>query len=236
MEFNLRLPLAPPGFAEAAIGEGFVKIGVGVLTKEEDSYKFFTPFRMQKPAVTEVEWEDDRARFTQECGGVNGYAYRLESEVRLEGSQLLVICRLTNTGAKPLVTEQYAHDFFVFSGEAVGPGYEVVFPAAFDARILKPVYEVQENTVRLIEKISEKMKAADVVVTAHDTEGFNGPVHVRAGEKSVTAEVSEPVKSITVHASGRYICPEQFIIISLAPGETRQWTRTYRFNPGRHQS
>lgn len=238
MEFDIRSLNGPPGFAEASTGEGFLKIGVGVLAKEDDIYRFFTPYRVVKAADTTVEWHEDSALFSQVCDGVNGYAYRMQSEVRLDGDQVRVLTRLTNTGAKALVTEQYAHDFISFGDGPVEAGYQAAFPAAFDAKILKPVYEITDRIVRLTTAITPKMKAADTVVTPVEKEGFRGGVTVtRNGQgPSVTATVSEPVRSVIVHASGRYFCPEQFITISLAPGETREWSRVYRFESGAHQS
>lgn len=238
MEFDIRSPDGPPGFAEAAAGEGFIKIGVGVLAKEDVIYRFFTPYRVVKTAETTVEWHEDRALFRQSCGGVNGYAYRMDSEIRLEGDEVKVLTRLTNTGTKALVTEQYAHDFVSFGDGAVEAGYQAVFSAPFDAKILKPVYEIDGRTVRLTTAVTPAMKAAETVVTPLEKVGFPGGVHVSRNGKgqAFTATVSEPVQSVIVHASGRYFCPEQFITISLAPGESREWSRVYRFELETHQS
>lgn len=231
MEFDLFSPDGPPGFKEAREGEGFVKIGVGVLVKTGDQYRFFTPYEVAQWAPTESTWTADSVTFKQICEGANAYAYRLDAEVRLSGNDLILTCRLLNTGRRPFTTEQYVHNFFVFEGGSVGPGYQLALSSPFEARIPKPVFEVHGQDVRLFEEITQKMKAAEVFMTPSSENSSLGKAVVTAkeSERKIAIDVSEPVRRLTLHASSRYFCPEQFIQIHLEPGEAREWTRTYRF-------
>ena len=45
----------PPGFKDAKIGDGFVKIGVGILKKSDENYSFWTQHELVKAAETVVQ-------------------------------------------------------------------------------------------------------------------------------------------------------------------------------------
>jgi hypothetical protein len=225
----------PPGFNEAAAGEGFLKIGVGVLRKEADPiYKFYGSYAMIQPAVTTVKWERDRARFHQTCEGVAGYAYRLEADVRVVANEVRVTCRLANTGAKPFSTEQYAHNFFAFDEQRITPGYAVEFPYDFSAVIPKPVIKKTGRILTLTSEITPKIKAAQAHVTPLQPLDGKDSVIFRHPDDSlrITATVSRPAIVTTVHMAPLYVCPEQFVRLELQPGETVEWTRNYVFETG----
>lgn len=230
IEFDIS-PSTPPGFDEAAEGEGFVKVGVGVLARTGDIYRFFTPYQTLSLAKTDVEWGKDSAIFRQSCEGANGYAYDLACELRLAGRKLEVRCRLKNAGTKPFTTEQYAHDFFAFGGQPVGRGYELELSYDFEAKFDKPVFESSGRVVKLIAPIVPPMKAAEARITALDDKrgADRGGIRDPATGQSVKTAISRPAARLTLHVGPNYFCPEQFVRIPVAPGETQEWTRTYEF-------
>ena len=232
MEFDLpQTEFGPQGFAEAAVGSGFLKIGVGVLKKFGEKYAVWLPFEVMERAQTNVKWERDRALFRQTCKGVNGYAYALDAEVSVADNVIAITYKLTNTGARAFATEQYVHNFFHFDGRATGPDYEVEFPGEFDVTIPKPVIEKHGRTLRFIGGITPEMIAADAMVAAKDESRKFDSVVVRNAKAGmeIHASVSIPAQRVVVHAGPEYVCPEQFVKISLNPGESRQWVRTYEF-------
>ena len=64
-------------------------------------------------------------------------------------------------------------------------------------------------------------------------EGFSGSNAVTVANTSaglqVECETSVPGKRVAIHASASYVCPEQLVAFSLAPGESVQWSRRYVF-------
>ena len=184
-----------------------------------------------RPAQTEVKWTRHGAIFHQVCGGTGGYAYEFDVEIKILDNTLALVCRLTNTGIKPLSTEQYVHNFFQFGDQTIGPGYEVEFPYDFEVTIPKPVIERQGNTLVFNGPVTEAMKAATAVViprNAGTLPDFTMVRHAPSG-MSLRTSVSRPTSSTTVHAAPRYICPEQFVRVRLQPKEIEEWTRTYTF-------
>src|SRR5690242_15770460 len=72
------------GYAEAKAGGTFVKIGVGVLRKQDDSeYKFVIPYEIVDGGKWTVKRRSDRVDFTQKLADQTGYGYAYHKTVRL---------------------------------------------------------------------------------------------------------------------------------------------------------
>ena len=229
-EFDLTL--SPPGFDEAQLGEGFVKIGVGVLKKGAENYQFYPQHKIIRLAPTEATWGADTARFHQVCAPYNGYGYDLVATVTVGEGTIVVDWRLENTGTKPFETQQYAHNCFRFDQLPVGPGYEVRFPYDFQARGLKSEQRQVGRTIEFTEKIPT---AVNIDVDYPPT--YAGPntievVHLASG-LFVSCLTSVQSLRTAVHGAAIYVCPEQFINVHLGPGEHASWQRRYEFGTRR---
>ena len=225
-EFDLGT--SPPGFAEAKIGEGFVKVGVGVLKKGAANYQFYPQHEIIRLATTEAAWGSETARFHQVCEPDNGYGYDLAATVTVGAGMIVVDWRLENTGTKPFETEQYAHNCFRFNRQSIGPGYEVRFPHDFQARGLQKDQRQVGRTIEFTEKIP-----AAVNIEADYPPDYTGPnsVEVIHPASGLFVNCLTSVRSLrtAVHAAEKYVCPEQFIAIRLQPGEHATWQRRYEF-------
>lgn len=120
------------GYAEAKIGEPFLKIGVGALLKgtcpscdSAGDYMFNSPYLFHEEPVWRMKQHDDTTvRLTSEVT-LDNYGYRIEKEISLIGDTLSLTTTLTNLGAQPFSTVWYSHNFFSCDGYAVGPGYSL---------------------------------------------------------------------------------------------------------------
>ncbi len=218
----------PPGFAEAEEGEGFVKIGVGVLKKKGQAYSFWKPYEVLTPAETTVTWGRDTATFTQVSEGTQGYAYSLSAVVRVERKQLTVDWTLRNTGTKPLATENYVHNFFTFHDRPVGPDYVVSFPYDFKATGLGQEQAQKGRSVHFTARIPTAVN-----INVPSPMGYKEPFalaveHAGTGQR-IDVETSLTVERTAIHASQTYVCPEQFIALKIAPGKDLSWQRSYTF-------
>ncbi|HEY8967415.1 MAG TPA: hypothetical protein VIM58_13275, partial [Candidatus Methylacidiphilales bacterium] len=220
------------GYAQAAVGEAFLKIGVGGLRRIAAKYRFFDPFPLLVPARTEAAWEADRVGFVQTCA-LGGYAYRLDCAVGTEGDAIVVRYRLENTGSLPLLTEQYSHNFFRFDGAATGPDYEVVFPHE-----VGPGRPVPEGRKKRVDRNGNVLAVAREVEFLFNENvpvppGFAGENRVvtlhRTKGMAIASSVDLPPRRHVVHLGPHYVCPEQFVEIALEPGAAREWTRRYLF-------
>ncbi|MHB1158506.1 MAG: hypothetical protein ACYC26_16910 [Phycisphaerales bacterium] len=232
-EFDLVAPGAPddwmpPGYNEAKVGEGFIKIGVGVLRKEKMRYSLFQEPEQIAPAHITVKWHSDRAEFRQVCSGTDGYAYDLYADVLCKGDQIIVNWKLINTGRKTFTTRQYIHNFFRFDDHDVGPNYMLKFPYDFNATGLESQQRQIGRDIRFDERIPKWINM--VVPFPSNYYSPNVCTLQQTDVKlAVTCETSIPSIRTAIHARLQYVSPEQFIELTLGPTESKRWTRSYRF-------
>lgn len=223
-EFDLTSP--PLGHEEAEDGAGFVKIGVGVLKKKGQQYAFWSPYEVIEPAVTTVDWKESSAHYKQVCKGVNGYAYELAADVTLDGDAIVVDWTLTNTGEKPIATENYVHNFFRLGDHSVGPGYTVSFPFDYEVNGLKEEQELKGRDLHFKAEIPEfvniDLKPAEEPAPSSALK----VAHAESG-LGIDVETSVPVARTAVHATKDHVCPEQFIRLEVEPGKSTGWQRRY---------
>lgn len=102
----------PLGYDGAKIGEGFVKIGVGVEKKREDKpYTNWDEHEIIKRAENKVEKSDDKVIYTQSLE-FNGFSYEYEKTVKLIDDSFTISHTLRNNGEKSIKTLWYSHPFF----------------------------------------------------------------------------------------------------------------------------
>ncbi len=227
-EFDLITPGGPPGFAEAAANGGFLKVGVGVLTKSTDQYQFWNNYPAKTLAKTAAQWGTNTVTFSQALPPTGGYGYLLTAKVTLEGPALHVDWTLKNTGFKPLKTRQYTHNFFRFSEKNVGPGYVISFPYTPQPGGLNDGQRHAGREIHFTKAVANPINA-----NVPWPSGFTGAnaVTVRhtATGQAIECITSIPGINTALHATAQHVCPEQFVEIALPPGKARQWRRSYIF-------
>ncbi len=233
-EFDLLSDEPPPGFDEAKIGDGYVKIGVGVLKKTRARYDFWPVSPVIEEAKTTATWGTDRASFQQVCDGVNGYAYRLAAEVRVAEAGVTIECRLTNTGEKVFSTMQYAHNYLAFDGAEATSDYRIEFPYE-PAPVYQPdsarALRQRGNTLVFDEALKKTLNAKLPWPAGYDGPNQLSIYNVNTGMRlTMTTSIAGPF--VFLHATSGYVCPEQFVRVRIEPGETIFWERVYRFETG----
>ena len=116
-----------------------------------------------------------------------------------------------------------------FSDAPVGPGYEVLLPYDFEAAGLEAEQRKEGRVIFYDQTLSKPMN-----IRVPMPRGYAGPntVTVRhpASGQEITATTSLPGTCTFLHASPDYLCPEQFVRISLTPGEFTEWTNGYKLS------
>jgi hypothetical protein len=123
---------APLGWEQAKAGGIFVKIGVGVLRKPDESK--YDNYRLYE-IVDSGKWMTKKGResieFTQEVtDSSSGYGYIYRKAVRLVNGrpEMVLEHSLTNTGTRAIRTSVYNHNFLVLDGQPPGPGLVITVP------------------------------------------------------------------------------------------------------------
>lgn len=233
-EFGSSIP--PLNYADAKVGETFVKIGVGELTKpKEEKYRFFHNYAIAKAGEWTVEKSDAKITFTQTLAATSGYAYKYTKVLSVFGSELRLTHVLENTGSKPIKTDVYNHNFFNVDGDGVGKNYELEFPFAPTAPTPK------DRFAELVKLDGQRMTftgALDQGQIFADLTGFsakpdNKDARVTMRHKpsgvSVRATADKPLHAVRVWGINETICPEPFLLFDIAPGKKVAWTWKYEF-------
>ena len=131
------------GYDQAAVGETFLKIGVGALIKGScpdcdptSIYKFNSEYEFARPPVWRFTQNDENKGSSDGSSErssirlwneevLHEYGYRIVKDVTLTDDQLLITTTLTNIGRVPMATAWYSHNFFTCDSKPVGPGYSV---------------------------------------------------------------------------------------------------------------
>jgi len=221
-------------YEQAKPGELFVKVGVGVLRRIDDSpFKFTAPYPLVDGGKWTVRTKRDGVSFRQQLKSSLGIAYDYKKNLRLDKHQPLLILEheLKNTGTETIDTEVYNHDFFMIDNTPTGPDMIVRFPfepkadpalgsgARIDGKEI--VYEQELQTGQTaggyLTGFSSNVSDFDFFVENHKT------------GVGVEQTGSLPISKIYFWSIRTTICPEANVQLKILPGQTAHWTIRYRF-------
>lgn len=219
------------GYEEAKPGEGFLRIGVGLIEKEkEEKYNSFKTYRILDHGRWKVRHGKDWVTFTHKASSPLGYGYVYTKTIRLTKDQpgFTIAHELKNTGRKKIQTDQFNHNFFILDGEETGPNLEVEFPYPISTeQDLKGLVSLDQHKLRFL----KQFEATSVFMTL---KGYNNsPEHhafsvsnKRSGA-GVTVKLDQPLHQMNFWACQTTFCPENFIYIDLEPGRSFEWQADY---------
>jgi hypothetical protein len=229
---------APAGYAEAAPGEGFLKVGIGVLEKPDSGpYSFGRRHRIVQEAPWEVTKGPNRVEFRQILANTNGWGYRYAKTLELDPASptLTIRRRLTNTGTRAIQTDHYGHNFLQIDGVPAGPDYVLTFPfepklgtdsqthgcMAVSGRSLIFIKEVPaDKSVWL--RIEGHRSAADNRITIEN----------RKTKAAMEIATDQPLSRLAFYCHGGVLSPEPFVEVNLPAGATKEWATVYSFRRG----
>ncbi|MBL7472944.1 hypothetical protein [Robertkochia sediminum] len=227
-EFGFDSPL---GFEEAKVGEWFHKIGVGLLKKTDADYKFDIPYEID-PAEFETAVSTDRMIIS--CTGkvVNGYGYVLRKEIALQQSGFTINYSLENTGVKPIVTDEYAHNFTAIDQELTGPDYHLTFPFdiqpdLFDEHV-DPEHKVSIGPRDITFKNTPEAPFFFGYLAGNEFVDASWELYNHKSGIGIRETGNFPAYKVNVWGWTHVICPELFCPIRVLPGGTAKWSRAYQ--------
>jgi hypothetical protein len=229
---------SPLGYDEAAAGGDFVEIGVGILTRPDTTH--YSPFRyypIHHPGAWKIKASKTDIEFRHTLD--DHYIYTKTVALTKGKPELVITHHLHNTGSQPIVTDVFDHNFFVTDSTDLAPGIVLKFPFTLTAdgmtgptdlaaiagdsiSILRP-FAQRESIYAILHGYGESPKDYDIRI-----ENRIKGVGVR-----ITAD--RPIAKLPYWGSVHTLCPEPYIHVSVAPGETFTWTIRYAFytlNPG----
>jgi hypothetical protein len=221
-------------YAEAKPGELFVKPGVGVLRKVNDSpYSSFFTYPLVDGGKWTVRTSKTGVRFTQRLKTQIGFAYVYSKNLKLDkhAPVLLLEHQLKNTGTKTIEMDVYDHDFFMLDNAATGPEIVVHFP--FEPKAERPFTnggKIVGNDITYEQELQPRQTVTSFLTGFSDkVSDYDFSVENRSAGIGVEQSADAPISLFNFWSIRTTVCPEAYIHLNIPPGKTAHWTIKYRF-------
>lgn len=222
------------GYNEAKPGGLFLKPGVGILRKVDNSpYQFGGAYPIVDTGRWTLKIKPRSVMFRQVLNGPEGYAYVYEKTLTLDRNDPVITLdhSLKNTGQKTIDTYVYDHDFFMLDGEPIGPGMVVHF--TFEPRVEDPIgaaAKIEGKDLVYVDTLGPRKGVSGYLTGYSDrpsdydftVEDANSKVGVQQTSDSALAR-------LYFWSTLSTICPEGYINLNVSPGRTSHWKIRYRF-------
>jgi len=225
------------GFDAAGPGGRFLKIGVGILKRDNDKYDRFHTYPILDRGKRTTTATKTSIRFDQVIASdPSGYGYSFTKTVRLVPGKatLLIEDRLKNTGKKPIDTTVYNHHFMTLS-----PGndaLELQAPFSLSHARPMPADVVKFDGARMTylrgltgqEQVASDLTGFTNAVSDNDFKVTN----TKTGY-GVRLRADMPVTRLLWWSVPSTMGIEPYMEVKLKPGEEKRWTHTLDYyGPG----
>lgn len=220
-------------YEHAKPGEPFVKLGVGVLRRTDDTpYKFAAAYPLIDGGKWAVHATRDSASFTHRLKGPSGFAYVYTKVLKLERNQPVLILEheLKNTGTAPIETDVYDHDFYMIDNAVTGPDMVVRFP--FTPKAGPEFSNARIDGKQIVyERELQTGETASSALTGYSTQASDYDFFIENRKTGAGVEQSGdlPISRLYFWSIRTTVCPEAYVHLKVAPGHTTHWTIRYRF-------
>ncbi len=221
------------GFAEAQPGGLFVKIGVGVLRRDNAApYQFGHYYPMVDGGHWQVHTRRRSIRFEQQLRSPTGVSYKYTKVVELDrnGAVISLHHSLKNLGSAPIVTDVYDHDFFMLDHQSTGPGMQITFPfVPHPDESLAPAAVVEGNAIVYKQRLEPRQTVA-AYLTGYSTaiRDYDIKTEDTVHHFGIEQTADKPIAKLYLWSIPTTISPEAYIHLDIAPGHTATWTLHYR--------
>jgi hypothetical protein len=231
-----RLPVKADaiGYKEAKPGETFLKPGVGVLRKLDDSaYQFGGAYPIVDTGTWRVKTTPRSVTFQQVLRGPGDYAYVYEKKLTIDRNEPVMTLEhsLKNSGKKAIETYVYNHDFFMLDGRPTGPGMVVHFK--FQPKPLGDIgaaAKLEGNDLVYVDEVAPRKSVAGYLKGySADVSDYDFKVEDTKSKLAIEQTSDHPLARLYFWSTQKTICPEGYIYLNVAPKMTSRWTLRYRF-------
>ena len=217
------------GYGDDPDSDGkFMKIGSGVYEQSGRRDYFFGWIYWP---VERFTWKTTAGvssiEFRQDVSTKYGWGYEYVKRVSLSPGkpELVIEHEFKNTGSKRLASAHYSHNFLLVDKLPPGPDYSVEFG-------FKPEFVNRETFGKLIvDGSSFSFKGGETLHSrlngCLDAKSCSFKISHKPTGASISITESEAPFRQALFICGSGICPESFVRLDLAPGESMKWSRAY---------
>jgi hypothetical protein len=226
---------APVGFDEAKAGDNFLKIGVGMLVKQDEAKYFFsTPYQIVNAGTWKVKKKADHVAFIQQLKSQE-YAYEYKKTVELtKGKAEMVLSHtLKNTGQKNIETNVYDHNFFVMDNQLTGPDVTIsfLFKPTGDAGKTASFGNLQDTQIRFQKELvnNDHLQYKSIQGYSNSPKDYDIRIENHKTGAAVRITCDQPLSNLAFWSASKTVCPEPYIRVNIKSGETFKWKIFYQF-------
>ena len=223
------------GWDEAKPGGTFIKIGVGVLRKDQGAYDFVKQYEMVDPGKWTVVPHPDSVEFTQQLTDPSsGYGYAYHKTVRLiaDKAEMVLEHRLQNTGRRPIESAVYNHNFLVLDHQPIGPHLVITFP--FPLQSPHPpdprLAELRGSQFHYLKVLEGEDRVESPLAGFGESPKDND---IRVENKSIGVGVrfkgDRPLSHVNLWSIRTVLAVEPFITMTIPPGGEFSWSVSYEY-------
>jgi hypothetical protein len=226
------------GFEAAGRGGRFLKIGVGILQRDNDSYDRFHTYPILNAGKRTTSATNSSIRFTQEVAGdPSGYGYRYAKTVRLVPGrpEMLIEDRLTNIGRKAIDTTVYNHHFLTLAPGNAGIELQAPFTLTPDKPLPADVIKFDGSRMIYLRGLTGQEQVAGWL-TGYGASARDNDFRVTntVSGYGVRMRADLPVSKLLWWSIPATLGIEPYMDIKLKPGESKSWTYTLDYyGPGK---
>lgn len=221
------------GYDETLPGGLFLKPGVGLLRREDDSpYDWFHLYEIVDEGKRSLETDGVSAVFGQKLSG-DGFAYEYSKTVSAEPEDgaFSIRHRLLNTGRRAISGHVYNHNFFTLAGSRVGAATKVDFPFSPSGHWRSEYDSValSEGGIRFSRDLrqGETVYMGDLHSENMDTD-YSFRLFNEANALGFNVLSDAPMSHAVFWAISRVACVEPHTPLAILPGHSATWTIFYR--------
>lgn len=223
-EFGIKEPI---GYDEINVGEKFLKIGVGVLTKDiKTAYDYFHNYPVETFDYQLIEKEAGVTLISQ-SDVVNGYGFKYTKDMKLVDNTMIIDYTLENIGKKDINTTEYCHNFVAINKATIGPEYNLEFSYPIETEADLGVFQVGKNNVYWEKDVEEEFYLM-LKNISKDKHQYFQLLHKPTGV-GFRETCDFELERVAVWGRPQVVSPEAFVKISLAPGQIKSWQRVFEF-------
>jgi hypothetical protein len=230
-EFNPAL-----GYDDAKVGGTFLKIGVGVLRKQDaEPYNAYLQFPIVNGGRWSVSKGTDSIEFTQELHDPSsGYAYVYEKRISLiKGKPEMVIEHsLKNAGTRAIHANVYDHNFLVLDKQPTSAAFSITFPFEIKADHTpdQKLAEIEKNQLLYRSTfVGEDSVYFNIEGFGKNADDYKIRVDNTRSNVGMSIKGDHPLLKIALWSIRSVIAVEPFVELSIEPGSTFGWKYHYEY-------